>query len=448
MKILQVCTSDRSGGAEKAAYDLYLSSRLRGHEAFLAVGNKTIDDENILKIDNNSDRNLWARFWRRRQQELYRKERSTRARLSGWAANLSELQRWINWQRGYEDFDYPGSRRLLLLSGVTPEIVHLHNLHGNYFDLRVIAGISHRLPVFITLHDEWLLTGHCSSTFGCERWQTGCGQCPHLTTYPALKRDGTRRNLANRAQVYQNSRLHICSPSEWLLDRATRSVLNAGIVDRRVIPPGVDQSVFQPGNREKSRQLVGVSPNQTVFLYLANNARMNKSKDLSTIEQSLSLIAAETGKDITFLVIGVDGVNQSHGRVTIKYSGYQRDPVRVATFYQCADVFLHAAHAENFPYTIIEALCCGVPVIATAVGGIPEQITHGFNGFLVPPRDSGEMAARAIELLNNPTLRQQMSLQAAAEARLKYNLERQTDEYLRLYEQAIHTLRSNSISSS
>lgn len=170
---------------------------------------------------------------------------------------------------------------------------------------------------------------------------------------------------------------------------------------------------------------------------------MNKSKDFSTIEQSLSLIAADSGKDITFLVIGVDGISRSQGRVSIKYSGYQGDPMRVATFYQSADVFLHAAHAENFPYTIIEALCCGVPVVATAVGGIPEQITHGFNGFLVPPRGSGEMAARTIELLNNPALRQQMSVQATAEARRKYNLVRQTNEYLRLYQEATLALNGN-----
>jgi glycosyltransferase involved in cell wall biosynthesis len=438
MTILQVCTSDRSGGAEKAAYDLYLSSRLKGHQAFLAVGKKTIDDDHIIEIDNNSDRNLWARFWRRHQQRLYRQNRPRSARLCGWPANLSELDRWLDWQRGYEDFDYPGSRRLLSLPTSAPDIVHMHNLHGNYFDLREVATISQHVPVFVTLHDEWLLTGHCSSTFGCERWETGCGECPHLATYPGLKRDGTRRNLAVRSRIYQASRLHICSPSGWLLDRANRSVLKSSIVDSRVISPGVDLSVFQPGDRAKSRLSLGIPPNETVFLYLANNARQNPSKDFSTIEQTLQLIAsAAIPEGITFLIIGMEGRSERSGEVTIRYSGYQSDPVKVATFYQSADVFLHAARAENFPYTIIEALCCGVPVVATAVGGIPEQITDGFNGFLVPPRDSAAMAARAIELLYHRDLRRQISAQAAANARKKYDLNRQTAEYLRLYEQAL-----------
>ena len=109
----------------------------------------------------------------------------------------------------------------------------------------------------------------------------------------------------------------------------------------------------------------------------------------------------------------------------------------IAAYYKSADIFLHAAHAENFPYTIIEALCCGVPVIATAVGGIPEQITDGQNGFLVAPRDSATMASRAIELLNNPALRREMSSRASSEARAKYDQRRHSGQYLAWYEEAL-----------
>ena len=437
MNILHVCTSDRSGGAEKAAYELYLSSRLQGHQAYLAVGTKTIDDRNIIEIDNDTDRNVWARFWRRHQRRLYRNNHPIEARVTGWAANLGEPLRWLNWQRGHEDFTYPGSKRLLSAVGVVPDIVHLHNLHGNYFDLREIARISRLFPVFVTLHDEWLLTGHCSYTFGCTRWETGCGRCPHLNTYPALKRDGTSHNLEVKSRIYRNSRLFVASPSKWLLERALRSVLSVSIIDSKVIPLGVDQSVFQPGDREKSRQMIGIPSNQYVFLYLANNARLSQSKDFSTIEEAVSLIASGTNERVTFLVIGMEGESRTDGHVTVRYSGYQRDPAMIAAYYKSADIFLHAAHAENFPYTIIEALCCGVPVIATAVGGIPEQIIDGENGFLVPRRDSATMASKAIELLNNPALRRDMSTRASSEARAKYDQRRHSSQYLAWYEQAL-----------
>ena len=52
------------------------------------------------------------------------------------------------------------------------------------------------MPVALTLHDEWLLTGHCAYTLGCERWRIGCGRCPDLTIYPAIRRDSTAENFA------------------------------------------------------------------------------------------------------------------------------------------------------------------------------------------------------------------------------------------------------------
>ena len=99
----------------------------------------------------------------------------------------------------------------------------------------------------------------------------------------------------------------MCSPSGWLLDRAARSVLSLSMVDQQVISPGVDQSVFHPGDREQSRREVGISPEETVLLYLANNLRDNHSKDFTTIEQALSLIAIGTAKKVTLLVIEMEG---------------------------------------------------------------------------------------------------------------------------------------------
>ncbi len=59
------------------------------------------------------------------------------------------------------------------------------------------------------------------------------------------------------------------------------------------------------------------------------------------------------------------------------------------------------ARAETFPNTVLEALACGTSVVATAVGGIPEQIKNGVNGFLVAASDSEEMAARIEQLLSD-----------------------------------------------
>jgi hypothetical protein len=92
---------------------------------------------------------------------------------------------------------FAGTKRLELAD--KPDIVHCHNLHGEYFDLHALDWLSARVPVVITMHDAWLLSGHCVHSLGCGRWETGCGKCPD----DSLSRDQAgcdRTQLEEKAQ--------------------------------------------------------------------------------------------------------------------------------------------------------------------------------------------------------------------------------------------------------
>jgi glycosyltransferase involved in cell wall biosynthesis len=131
--------------------------------------------------------------------------------------------------------------------------------------------------------------------------------------------------------------------------------------------------------------------------------------------------------------VGEERHEQSLGKAVVRFVAYQKDLVKLAQFYQAADVYVHAARAEAWGLTITEALACGTPVVATRVGGIPEQIEDGVTGFLTPPGDAETMAARIEQLLADNELRQRMGLQAAEVARRRFNLDRQVDEYLQWF---------------
>ena len=94
------------------------------------------------------------------------------------------------------------------------------------------------------------------------------------------------------------------------------------------------------------------------------------------------------------------------------------------------------AHGENHPLALLEAQSCGVPVVASAVGGIPETLVDGETGVLVPEGSVAELSAAASALLGDDVRRAQMSAAAAEFARGRFGLERMTDDYLRLYEDA------------
>jgi glycosyltransferase involved in cell wall biosynthesis len=93
---------------------------------------------------------------------------------------------------------------------------------------------------------------------------------------------------------------------------------------------------------------------------------------------------------------------------TIRFPGFlgMDDKFRAGT---AADIFLNTNRVDNMPVSVIEACAMGLPVVATSVGGVPDLLTDGETGLLVPDDDDAMMAARVIELLRNPVLASRLS---------------------------------------
>jgi len=141
------------------------------------------------------------------------------------------------------------------------------------------------------------------------------------------------------------------------------------------------------------------------------------------------------GHNVLFLALGQDGKGEGIGPAEVRFVPYQMDPAAVACYYQAADVYVHAARADTFPNTVLEALACGKPVVATAVGGIPEQIEDGRTGFLVPAGNAKALAERLTHLLSDNDLTQRMGRSAAEAARRQFDLQRQAEAYLGWYKE-------------
>ncbi|BFU94004.1 MAG: Glycosyl transferase group 1 [Nitrospira sp.] len=353
------------------------------------------------------------------------------------ALGFGQPHRLLQLLQGKEDFDFPGTYQLKDMVPGGPDIIHCHNLHGSwlggggYFDLSVLARWSHVFPVVLTLHDAWMLSGHCAHSFECDRWKSGCGACPDLTIYPPVRRDATAFNWKRKQAIYAKSRLHVAMPSRWLMQKVQSSMLRPALVEAKVIPNGVDLSVFRPADKTAARLALGIPRQAQVLLVVAHGIRDNMWKDYFMVQKVVEkLVIQAKAQEMWVIALGEEAQDDRMGNVTMKFVPYLHDRTMVAQYYQAADVYLHAARADTFPHSVLEALACGVPVVATAVGGIPEQIDDGKTGFLVPGGDIDGMVERIMRLLARHELRASCGGNAVEAARSRFDLNGQVRAYL------------------
>lgn len=435
MTIATINASVLGGGAERVALSLHLEYLRRGHEASLLVGNKNAEAPGVITIPNERYRSQWAQLLRR--PAAVAASRSTRERDLWWYADralrsAAEPARFSAVARGNEDFDHPGTAHLLEGMRQAPEVLHFHNLHGSYFDIRELPRLTARTPSVLTLHDAWLLTGHCAHPFECERWLTGCETCPYLDRYVPLMADAAAENFKVKRAALGRSRIAYAAPSAWLLGMAERSGILDTALDARVIPNGVDTDLFSPGDREEARQRLGIAANATVLLCVAKDIATNPYKGFATLVAACEQLA-DRGLAATLLAIGGDGPPRRIGNVEIRFIPFVSDSSALVAYYRAADVFVLPSRAEALGLTIIEAMSCGLPVVASNAGGIPEVVEDGETGVLFEAGNAGVLAERLASLLDDPALRARLGANGALRAKQRFSVHGQAESYLAYY---------------
>jgi len=108
-----------------------------------------------------------------------------------------------------------------------------------------------------------------------------------------------------------------------------------------------------------------------------------------------------------------------------------------AVAYNAADLFLFPTRAESFGLVLLESMACGTPMVSFDVGGVPDLVRHDVTGYLAKPEDAQDFCNGIIQLLENDTLRSQMSQNCRAIALQEYPIELQAKRYIELYEEIL-----------
>ena len=433
MTVLQVNTSDVGGGAEKIVMDLNARYLKLGIDSWVAVGKKHSDSSRVIEIPNETSRGAWARGLEMRAAKMERAGGTARKTLSRALLLAAEPGRYRRILRGVEDFEYPGTSRILSLPPRLPDVLHLHNLHGYYFDIRMLPRLSATQPTVITLHDAWLITGHCAHPFDCPRWQTGCGECPDPGMYVPIRRDGSAESWRIKHEAVRTSGASLATPSHWLMNLVESSGLVGEGALTRVIPNGVDTSVFSPGEKDAARAELDLPADRPIVLFAARNAADSPFKDFATLVAALPQVSAKLEAPPLFVALGAEKDADVVADSEVRAVPFETDARRLAAWYRAADVYVHPTRAESFGLTVAEAMACGTPVVASRVGGIPEVIAEGESGLLVDVGDASQLAASIVSLLQDAARRDALGRAAAQRIQGHFTIERQADAYLEFY---------------
>lgn len=352
------------------------------------------------------------------------------------------LLSWCRW-RGQQDYHISQSHRLWRYSFFQEmDLIHLHNLHGDYFNLWSLPLLSALKPTVWTLHDMQALTGHCAYSLDCERWQldAGCGHCPSLSSYPPLRRDTTHQLWKDKRTIYKHSSLYLVTPSIWLQRLVEKSILkNQPVI---CIPNGVDTAVYHPQDKDEARRLLGLPQDALLIGGCADGGLANPWKGGQyALETVLEL--KKQFSSLHFFNIGVKTIPDSlQGADWVHHIPYVHEPAQLARLYAALDLLLYPTLADNHPLVCIESLCCGTPIVGFATGGVPEIVRDGLDGLLVPTREGTALIKAATTLLQDADLRKKMGKEAAASAAQHFNLTLFAQRYEKAYEEALRMPRS------
>ncbi len=227
----------------------------------------------------------------------------------------------------------------------------------------------------------------------------------------------------------------ITAVSQYLKDETIRAFGCAGhAVD--VIPNFIDPQVYDR-DRWRGGLHDSFGHGAPVVMHISNFRPVKRVTDVIRTFAQL-----RAGGEARLIMVG-DGPDRTAAEEEARALGVHADVQflgrieNVAPLLAAADLFLLPSETESFGLSALEALACGVPVIASDVGGLPQVVRHGETGFLAPIGDTQAMAAAARRLLDDADLRTAMGTAAAADARARFSLDAIVAEYERLYADAV-----------
>lgn len=267
------------------------------------------------------------------------------SRLQWWTSNIFSREEYIN-----------------------AEIVHLHIIHNGWFRLESLKRISREKILVWTIHDPWILTGHCIYPYECLQWKEGCGNCPDLGRPLPVRRDRTKHEVIRKRSLMNSVKADVIVSTQWFKDQLDSYGLQSNSIN--VIPFGIElrdtTSLLGYKLSIKNKYLISVSE-FVVMIRVSTEPQKGLNfalKALGRLRKNITIIAVDQYGKLSSLAA-------DH---KILEFGWIHDENELMNLYSAADVFIMPSIAETFGLMALEAMSCGTPVVYPRNTAIDEVV--------------------------------------------------------------------------
>lgn len=418
MKVLIVNTYDKWGAAN-SCLRLHKGLLKNGVDSFVLLRNKekNISRTEVLKSQKqiiSSFQKVQNKFKRILKEFKLLKEKT-----------LSENDFFLrNRPKGLEAFSFPDSKFDITTCELYDEadIINLHWVAG-FLDYSSFFE-KNKKPVVWTLHDMNPFSGgehYLEAYLGIDEFGF-----PIKRNLLEEELRIAKKNTAIKIQaLLKINNLTIVAPSEWLADEARRSEV---FKEKPVfcIPYGLDSEIYKPRDKNYSRGLLNIPKDKKVILFVADSIDNNR-KGFIFLKRAFEQLS---DPNLVLCAVGAknDGLETIDNILQLD-TIYDERLMGVA--YSAADVFVIPSLMDNLPNTVLESLMCGTPVIGFPVGGIPDMIQDGVNGFITKEISVNSLVESINKFLNNPCCFDEIEIRG--NALRKYDQKVQSEKYIELF---------------
>lgn len=345
MKILQVNCVYNKGSTGKITYDIHTELQKQGIESVVCYGRgELVNEPHVYKT---------CPKW-------YSKLNNALSRVTGIM---------------YGGCFFSTNKLISIIKKEKPDIVHLQCINGYFVNIyRLITWMKeHHIRTILTLHAEFMYTANCGHAFECEKWITGCGQCPRCKQETkSLFFDMTKLSWNKMRKAFAGfDSLEVTSVSPWLMERAKQSSMLAD-KHHSVILNGINTDIFKPQPFDEFRKRLGIKDEVVIAHVTANFDSTTDNIKGGMYVVKLAKKLKENGVNAKIVIAANQGKAENLPD-NIIYLGRTQDQLELAQLYSMANVTVLTSKRETFSMVTAESLCCGTPVVGFKAGG-PERI--------------------------------------------------------------------------